>query len=739
MDRDALTRLVRRIPPLAVLSALLAVSLGMMTAATQNSALFGSIYSHLLVFNILGVTLLLGLIGLSVRRLVRQYRARVMGSRLTLRLFGLFVLLSVVPVAVVYLFSVQAFNRGIDNWFDVRIEQALDGALALGRTALDTTKEDAIAKAHDIAAELDGGTGRDLLPALNALREQYGVFELTVYAADGRTLASSTQGAERGKRLAPDRPSETALVQVRRGETYAGIEPVGDEGLQLRVVVPVATRAVATPARLLQLIEPLPERYARLGREVQSAFAEYEKLFYLRGPLKFGFLLTLSLVALATLLLAVWASIYTARRLVTPIRDLAEGTHAVAAGDYSKQLPVLGDDELGILVRSFNDMTDRIRRAQGEIQRGRREAEASRTYLETVLTHLSSGVLTFDARGKLRTHNNAADQILAADLAGAEGRSLDDLAAADPRLAPFIEPLRECMRLGPMEWQAEIALPGNAGKRLLMLRGTRLPGLRGRLSGHVVVFDDITALVQAQRDAAWGEVARRLAHEIKNPLTPIQLSAERIRRKCRDDLPEGPRDTLDRATHTIVQQVEALKSMVNAFSDYARPAPLHIQPVNLNQLVGDVVELYKGRTNPIRFELNLDATLPPLPADAGRLRQVLHNLIANAGDALANAPAPSLTLSTRRVPETHGEVVELVVRDNGPGFAANVIDHVFEPYVTTKDKGTGLGLAIVKKIVEEHNGQLWAGNLKEGGAVLTVRLPLGTAAEAKSAARGGSA
>jgi len=734
MARPALRRWLRRISPLAVLSVLLAVSLGMMTAATQNSALFGNLYSLLLVVNVLGVGLLLLLILLSVRRLVRQFRARVMGSRLTLRLFGLFVLLTVIPVLVVYLFSVQAFNRGIDNWFDVRIEQALDSALALGRTALDTAKEDVVRKARDMALELDTGRGRDPVTLVNQLREHYGVFELTLFTPDGKALASSIQGAVHGKTLAPDRPGETVFAQVRQGETYAGIEPLGASGLQMRIVVPVMARTVGKPDSVLQVLEPLPEQYATLGQNVQTAFAEYEKLFYLRGPLKFGFTLTLSLVALSTLLLAVWAAIYAARRLVSPIRDLAEGTRAVARGDYSQQLPVPVGDEIGILVKSFNIMTRRIRRAQLEVQRGRHEAELQRSYLQTVLTHLSSGVLSFSPRGQLRTHNAAADRILGIDLTAGEGRSFDWIAAQHPQLAPFADALRSFRKQAPTEWQAELTLQGESGRRVLILRGTPLPGRRG---GHVLVFDDMTALIQAQRDAAWAEVARRLAHEIKNPLTPIQLSAERIRNKCLAQLADEPRATVERATDTIVQQVEAMKAMVNAFSEYARPTPLKLQPVDLNSLIRDVVELYKSRANPVRYLLELAADLPSMHADAGRLRQVLHNLLANATDAMLGTVDPTLQILTRRVDEPHGPFVEIQVRDNGPGFAASVVDHLFEPYVTTKDKGTGLGLAIVKKIVEEHNGMLWADNLKDGGAGLTIRLPL--AENAASTARRRSA
>ena len=723
MDRAALKRVLTRVSPLAVLSALLAVSLGMMTAATQNSEQFGNLYSLLLLINVAGVSLLLGLILFSVMRLVREYRARLLGSRLTLRLFGLFVLLSVVPVLVVYGFSVQAFNRGIDNWFDVRIEEALDSALALGRAALDTTKEDLTRKTRELAAELELGGDRVTVATLNALRDQHNLFELTLFAADGKLLASSTLATMRGKILLPDRPSANVLAQLKRGQPYTGVEPLGESGLQLRVVVPVVPRTGSANPRLLQVIEPLPERYARLGRNVQTAFGEYQKLFYLRGPLKFGFLLTLTLVALSTLLLAVWVSIRAARRMVEPIRDLAEGTSAVAQGDYSKQLPVPASDEIGILVQSFNNMTRRIRRAQGEIQRGQREAEANRTYLETVLTHLSSGVLSFDARGNLRTYNTAAGQILGHDLTLGVGQNLAWLTTADPSLTPFVKALGTFMDSPQSEWRTELSLQSERGRRALVVRGTRLPGLRGRHGGLVVVFDDFTALIQAQRDAAWGEVARRLAHEIKNPLTPIQLSAERIRHKCMDSLPEKQRATLDRATHTIVQQVEALKAMVNAFSEYARPAPLQLQTVDFNQLVHDVVELYKSRVNPVRYELDLEIPLPRLLADAGRLRQVLHNLLANAADALAQTDGPTLQLVTRRVEEPAGTVVELTLRDNGPGFAEGLMDHLFEPYVTTKDKGTGLGLAIVKKIVEEHNGVLWVGNHKDGGAHITVRLP----------------
>ncbi|HEX7044911.1 MAG TPA: ATP-binding protein [Burkholderiales bacterium] len=741
------------IVPLAVLSALLVASLFMMSAAAQNSAMFGRMYSVLLVVNILGIATLLTLILFNLLQLVRQYRARVMGSRLTLRLLAMFVALAVAPVAVVFFFSIQTLNRGIDNWFDVKIEQALDDALMLGRTSLDAIKQDLLKSAQEMAIELEAHSERTVLPALNYLREVHGVTELTLFSQDGRIIAASSQEGPESGSLLPDRPGDTILARIRQGQSYANIDASDRAGLRMRVVVPVYSRDVGAPVRILQVLQALPSRYAKLGESVQTAYAEYEKLVYLRGPLKFSFTLTLSLVALLTLLIAVWAAIFSARRVVAPIRELAAGTRAVALGDYRKRIPVPSQDEIGILVESFNEMTRQIARAQSQTKRSQREAELQRTYLETILTHLSSGVLSFDSRQQLRTHNAAAAAILGVDLAGASGRPVDWLGQTHPHLAPLTEAIGRALRAGQREWHAEVTLAvDGTGRRTLMLRGTLLPSLKGRYGGCVVVFDDVTNLIQAQRAAAWGEVARRMAHEIKNPLTPIQLSAERIRHKYMRLLPEEERPTLDRATHTIVEQVEALKALVNAFADYARPAQAAPRPLNLNHLIRDVIELYRAERGPagvdtlplrpadgetqlgsIRLKLELAQDLPVLVADAGRLRQVLHNLLLNARDALHGQPAPAIRISTRRLSGGERELVELRVCDNGPGFPAELLERLFEPYVTTKAKGTGLGLAIVKRIVEEHGGSIEAANMPGGGAAVTIRLPIGGALRAEAA------
>jgi len=737
----------------------LLIALYMMSAATQNSAMFSHLYSVLVVVNVVGVLLLLVLIVLNVSHLAEQYRARVLGTRLTLRLVALFVLLAVLPVAVVFVFSVQTVNRGIDYWFDVKIERALDDALLLGRTALDAIRSDLVKSADEMAQELETVPDKSVLASLNYLREQSSVTELTVFSQDGKIIAASSQEGPVGTTIVPALLSDTILAQVRQGQNFASLDAVSRQGFRVRVVVPLYSRDVAAPMRFLQVIQVLPTRYSKLAESVQNAYAEYEKLVYLRGPLKFSFLLTLSLVALLTVLLAVWAGLFFARRLVAPIRDLAEGTRAVAAGDYRTRIPVMSRDEIGLLVESFNDMTARVQRAQTQIRQSQQETEVQRGYLETVLAHLSSGVISIDANNCLRTFNAAAEAILGTALQGHTGQALSSIGAAQPSLLPLIETIERELAQSRTEWQTEVVLFSAEGQRTLLVRGTRLAGRR-RPTGYVIVFDDMTTLLQAQRAAAWGEVARRMAHEIKNPLTPIQLSAERIRHKFLGLLGEGERDTLDRATRTIVEQVESLKGMVNAFSDYARPSQLAPQELNLNDLVRDVVELHRteppARTSrqanpvvrihgtalastPVDVVLQLDPALPKLRADAGRLRQVLHNLLLNARDALGDQREPQLHVATRRRELDGRTVIELKLWDNGPGFPHKLLPQLFEPYVTTKEKGTGLGLAIVKRIVEEHGGAIRAENRPGGGAQVTIELPClesASATEPTSAAPG---
>ncbi|HED40197.1 MAG TPA: HAMP domain-containing protein, partial [Chromatiales bacterium] len=431
------------------------------------------------------------------------------------------------------------------------------------------------------------------------------------------------------------------------------------------------------------------------------------------------------LVLLLGVLMAVWLAFFSARRLVTPIRVLAIGTRAVAAGDYTKRLPMHSGDELGFLVESFNDMTLKIARAQEEVRSSQQQAEQERAYLWAVLARLSSGVLTLDVNRTVYTVNVAAGEILGVESKACIGYELNEIVERYEYLKNFADAItphlaESCSDTsGKGEWREEVIFYGATGRQVLMCGGAALPGDDG---GYVIVFDDVTNLVQAQRDAAWGEVARRLAHEIKNPLTPIQLSAERLRHKYLKSMPPEDAVVLDKSTHTIVQQVEVMKEMVQAFSEYARTPKLELRPLPLNALIDEVLELYRNNHLGVVIEARLQKRLPLVSVDAGRMRQLLHNLIKNALEAMVEGEM-KITLETRALSERGVSMVELRVVDSGPGIPVAILENIFEPYVTAKPKGSGLGLAIVKKIVEEHSGVIWAENLEQG-ACMTIHLPV---------------
>jgi len=449
---------------------------------------------------------------------------------------------------------------------------------------------------------------------------------------------------------------------------------------------------------------------------------------YYRDSLKRLFSLTLTVVLLLSLLGSIYGALVLSRRLVAPIEDLVAGTRAVARGNFDTRLPAPSRDEIGFLVNSFNDMTQRLSTASRQALLSQSLVEAERANLEVILARLSTGVVSLESDLRIRTANPAASAILNVDLENRVGQSLPEISVGEPLLEQFVDVARMHLQDGETEWREQIVLRGEVGRRVLTCACTALPGDEENESGYVVVFDDITALLQAQRDAAWGEVARRLAHEIKNPLTPIQLSAERLRRRYLHTLEEGEAEVLDRATHTIVQQVEAMKEMVNAFSDYARAPDMDIDRFSLDALAHEVVDLYRAQESDVSIVLKIDANLPELEADAGRIRQILHNLIRNAIEALENEANGVIEVKVGSTEVLEIEAIEIVVADNGPGFQIGSVSQVFDPYVTTKPKGTGLGLAIVKKLVEEHAGTIDAENRDEGGAIIRIKLPVNEAA-----------
>ena len=706
----------------------LLASLYLLTQATEDSERFGRLYLWLLAFNGFVLIILIGLIAANLRRLWRSVKAGEPGARLTRRILVLFALLTVVPGLVVYGFSMRFLRGGIDSWFDVRVESALEDAIDLSQASLDLRMRDRLDRVQSAAGRLGETRDGTLALTLGDLRSQMQASELTLLGSKGRILASNSETTDA---ILPPRPGDDVLLQVRQGRPYVGLDQIEDAGLHIRVVVPAPDPTRPGDHRVLQALFPVSSRLNRLALNVEEAKAEYGEVTAFREELKDSFGLTLSLVLLSSLLFALWSAFHLARRLVAPVTSLAEGTRAVAAGEYGTQLPAAANDELGFLVRSFNDMSRRVAQARDEARREQVIAESQRQYLETVLGRLSSGVLTLDQDGQLRTYNQAASQILSLDFSWQAGRSLADIAGTHPGFAPFAERVSERVEAGADDWREELTLDTSEGRRILMCSGAQLPG--GRISGgHVVVFDDVTTLIRAQRDAAWGEVARRLAHEIRNPLTPIQLSAERLQHKLGDSLQGREAEVLTAATRTIIEQVETLKAMVNAFSEYARPPQLELEALDLNGLIEDVAELHRGQAEGPTIELDLAPDLAPLRADSGRLRQLLNNLIRNAAEAVPNPGDCRITLATREVIASGGsqpEAVELVVSDNGPGFSEEVLGELFEPYVTTKAKGTGLGLPIVKKIVEEHNGGISARNTGAGAAI-TARFPFAGAADA---------
>ena len=703
--------------PMLLLFFILLVSLSLMSDATHNSERFGQLYSWLLLINALGLIVLVGMIGANLYWLVSQYRARAAGAKLTSRLVVTFVILAVVPVAVVYYFSLQFLQRGIDSWFDVQVEEALDDALELSRGSLDVRLGDLLKLTEKIAEEVSEMSPALIPIGLYDLRVLSGAIELSVFGLDARIIASSS--AE-GTDIVPSRPTQNVLMSLAQGRSYVGLDPIGDAGLYARTAVPVPVTKSDTEPMTLQALYRIPGRLSVLADNVESQVVRYKTLAYLRKPLKYSYILTLSLVLVLSLLSAVWAAFFSARRLVEPIGILADGTRAVAEGDYSKRLPVTSEDELGFLVRSFNDMTRRLSKARDQARSSQNEVEGQRAYLETVLGSLSSGVLSIGNAGELRTVNEAACQILGIDLSGHLGSDLEAISQRHAFLEPLLTVVKARLVEHVRDWQEQIILFDSSGRRVLMCRSTALPTSEDIAGGQVVVFDEVTDLIRAQRDAAWGEVARRLAHEIKNPLTPIQLSAERLRRKYLNTMQDDQAEVLDRATRTIVQQVETLKAMVNAFGDYARAPRLQLEPLDLYELLQDVADLYQGSKLDIRLQLLEPA--PMLNGDAGRLRQLLHNLFKNTLEAVRDRQDGALVVRSRWVFDAGERFIELSFEDNGSGFPDEVLERLFEPYVTTKTRGTGLGLAIVKKIVEEHNGQIRAQNTRHHHACVELRF-----------------
>jgi len=692
------------------------VLLYLLSSASANTDLFSRNYYGLLAVAGFLALLLTVLVGYQLWNLRSKLKTHVFGAKLTLRLAVFFTLIAILPGLLVYVVSVQFLSKSIESWFDVRVEKALEGGLNLGRSTLENSLTELSKKGRFIALLLAEQKPSRHAPTLLRLVNEGATQEVALFTQKGKLLAFATS---RQNVQAPDMPSATMLQEANQKGVYSNIDAMPDNSLLLRVLVSfTASRKAGGETRILQFTEPVPKQISRDEETVQTVYRDYQELTLSRLGLKRLYGVTLTLSLLIVLLSAVSAAFLISDRLSAPLAALAKGTRAVAQGDFTQRHPVQSSDELGALTGLFNQMTLQLSEAKNTSERQQQQVESAKAYLESVLGHLSSGVLAMDDQFRLRSVNASAAHILGAPLLELEGASLSEIARQYALLRPFTSTVIEAFAESSAgEWQRQIERISKNGNQMLLLRGTRL--LTGEAAtGYVVVFDDITHLLLAERQAAWGEVARRLAHEIKNPLTPIQLSAERLQHKLSEKLTSDDAQLLQRATQTIVSQVGAMKNMVMEFADYARGPSPKMTELNMHQLLREVLGLYEA--NHIPIALHLDATETTVKGDATRLRQVVHNLLQNAQDALQGIANAEIELGSA----SQNGVLQLWVQDNGSGFSENLLARAFEPYVTTKTKGTGLGLAIVKKIVEEHGGNIHIENTATGGARVSFSLPL---------------
>lgn len=684
----------------------------LLSSASENTDLFSRNYYALLSLAgvlALGLTLM---VGYQLWKLRAKIRAQVFGAKLTLRLALFFTLIAVLPGLLVYTVSVQFLSKSIESWFDVRVENALEGGLNLGRTSLENGLDGLGRSGQVIARMLSEQSPERYARTLRQLVHDGVTDDVSLFTRDGRLLAHASSDRQR----TPDRLDQIMLRELSQNRWAGMIDTLPDNSPVLRALVRIPPGAVHEE-HFLQFVQLVPKQLSDDAEAVQSVSRDYKQLSLSRLGLKRLYGITLTLSLLIVLLSAVSAAFVISERLSAPLAALAEGTRAVAQGDFSHRHPVQSSDELGALTGLFNQMTSQLADARAMSERQQAQVKNAKAYLESVLGHLSSGVMVVDAQFHLRTVNDSAMHILDAPLPDMQGIALPLIAEQHILLKPFCNAVVQAFEeAAGGEWQRQIERISKNGKQMLLMRGTRLETAAEK--GYVVVFDDITYLLQAERQAAWGEVARRLAHEIRNPLTPIQLSAERLQHKLSQRLEPADALLLERATQTIVSQVSALKNMVTEFSDYARAPAAKLTALDMHQLLREVLGLYEGNSIPVI--VRAEAAQSWVRGDATRLRQVIHNLLQNAQDELRSAAEPRITLST----ENGDLTLRLCVQDNGKGFPEQFLARAFEPYITTKPHGTGLGLAIVKKIMEEHGGSIALENLMQGGARVTVVLPL---------------
>jgi nitrogen fixation/metabolism regulation signal transduction histidine kinase len=728
-------------------AAMVAIGLVLMfllTQATNNRELYERNYVRLFAVNVVVAVLLAVVILWVVIRLASRLRRGKFGSRLLIKLAAIFALVGFVPGVLIYVVSYQFVTRSIESWFDVKVEGALEAGLSLGRASLDTLSSDLSNQTRSAATQLASTSDTSAGLALERIRDQLSAADVVLWSASGRMIASAGQSRFQ---LNPERPTTQQLRSARSQGVVSQLDGLDDTApgatanARIRALALVNSPGfgLLNESRFLQVTQALPPTLVANAIAVQEANREYQERALARDGLRRMYIGTLTLSLFLALFGAVLLAVLFGNQLARPLLLLADGVRQVAAGDLTPKVALQGKDELGGLTRSFASMTQQLADARAAVEHSMAQVDAARANLQTILDNLTAGVIVLDAQGVIQSSNPGATRILRAPLAAFEGRPLADIPAlqgfAADVLAQFESFQSERIQHGLDHWQKSFELHASGqGMQTdavtLVARGAALPD-----ATRLLVFDDISEIVSAQRAQAWGEVARRLAHEIKNPLTPIQLSAERLEMKLAGKVPAAEQAILTKSVKTIVDQVDAMKRLVNDFRDYARLPTAELRPLDLNALVSDVLHLY-GEVGedgaamvPVRAEL--DPGCPPILGDAQQLRQVVHNLLQNAQDASEAAAHPGqpaeVLIKTQWVESVRR--VRLSVLDDGHGFPDHILKRAFEPYVTTKAKGTGLGLAVVKKIADEHGARVDISNRLADGVVQGAQVSLSFATD----------
>ena len=687
----------------------------LLAKAISNSELIsGDSFRILLGLNILFICSLIGLIAVQIFRLLQSVKKEITGSRLTLRLVLSFALMGIVPVLIVYLVSVNFLTKSIESWFDVKVESALEGGLTLGQKTIDILMSDIELKGKSIAYSIGNSDPQQRDSLLTDLRAKFGIQDAVIFDQDSIIIGVSSEKND----LIPPIPSIDDLERGAQG-FFGRIEEVKDDQIYLKTFTPIISKSAMSKRLILQLTQPIPPSISNLALSVESVYDEYQQLTYSRNSLKIIYILTLTLVLLLALLSSVAASFVISRRFSSPLAMLADATKQISKGNYKKIIPEQGKDEIGVLIRSFNSMTSQLGEAKRNSEKDRKGLEVARTFLETILAHLTTGVIVLDDKKIIRLNNISASIMLINTKIILKNKPMKDVVATNLIFKPiydFVEAYINNIKINKKEVSQEFKLNQDKQEKTIMLQITPLIDNKGK--SYVLVMDDISEVTQSQRHSAWGEVARRLAHEIKNPLTPIQLSAERIQHKFKDKLSKEDSHILERSTNTIVNQVNALKIMVNEFAEYARPPKIQKDKIRIDNLVEEVIDLYE--IDKI-ISVKKDKNIPIIYADQNKLRQVIVNLLENSQDALKKIKNPKIKISIKKKVNE----VKLIVEDNGSGIPDEIIGRIFEPYVTSKKTGTGLGLAVVHKIIEEHEGKIKIDRIKKSGTRITITLRAG--------------